>query len=189
MEVIGGILAKITEVIASWFLLVRRSPRIHVEFHNREPFCQLTDIPDGKCYWVRLKITNKGIATACNIRAKLVEIRNEKGDLEQLSGPQELMWRENKDVSSLARQEHDFLDVLVSSSREPERFWLRDEKSTPFSVGTYYLKIQVFADQIKPASVYFEVVCSGDNFDDIRLEQIGWLRRRLLSRKFGKFSA
>jgi len=176
--IILGILAQ----ILPWY----RSPQLEVDFKNREPFCQ--HYPPG--YWIRLEVRNKGQKTAHHVTGSLIEIRRADYTLLPLRSFFDLNWcvTEAPVPVSLRPSEKSFLDLVVIREDNPDTLRIQtsipaQQRQSSLPRDTYFFRVEVYAEDAKPAKALYHVTWPVAGMDQIRMRRIRGIERDLL--RFG----
>lgn len=176
--------------ILPWF----RAPKFSIKYSDslrREAPVQLPDVLHDKTrqvygYSVRVKVRNRGQKTAQNVEGKLTEIRNADGTLRAQTKPMPLAWGQAETIPTLCPGETDILDVVkvvdtpadlilvcTTDLKLPETDWKLPR-------GTYYLVVEVYADDAKPAKACYRLDWQQDGSKNVHLKVFRWWERLLL---------
>jgi hypothetical protein len=176
--------------ILPWF----RAPKFAIRYSdmlNRESPVPLPDVLHDKTrqvygYWLRVKVRNRGQKTAQNVEGKLTEIRNADGTLRPQTRPVPLAWGQAETIPTLCPGETDILDVVKVVDTPADLILVctcdptLPESDWKLHRGTYYLVVEVYADDAKPAKAYYRLDWQQDGSKNIHMKTFRWWERLLL---------
>lgn len=202
IAVILSIYALIISIFNGLILPVVFSPKIKLEavnddeciqsspFYSNEPIEQSggsVDASPGKrridSNWLSLRIRNVGKATATGVYCKLVEMRNQAGELVRPINPAPLNWTvyqpypKGDSKIQLAAGEYHLVNLVVQEENWahfkpavvvggiPNSLW--EQRNAKFGAGKYTLKVTIYGDNIEPMPYPVEILV-GKNYKDLK---------------------
>lgn len=173
-------------------------PEIKVEHSDLEPFTRIAKDASGFSIYIRLKVTNTGKQEARNVRVKVTEIYNSKGQMHDNFDPLFLHWVSNEPTKritvipagqknhpwpvqqydyngrelspiTLSREEFDYVDFLINIQPRTDLIFF-GTTDTPRGAN----KFIKWSDNVD----YIKIVIQGDNIKPI----VKWLEVQMMNK-------
>lgn len=173
-----------------FYLEILRKPKLSVEFKQKEPFCRFATLIENlgfiepveyPCYWIRVKVTNKGSRPAENCEGRLIEIKEIKEGKEksfQPFDPVVLHWVGRSGYFPITIKEGEdageWLDVIYIHQNSPLANIYCDKTprgiKTDLEVGEHLLKIAIVSGNAKPVTAKYRLIWTG-KWNEVKMDK------------------
>jgi hypothetical protein len=194
----GTFVVLAVSAILTYILPWYRSPKLAIEFRDDEPYRQPSNVnlPPNLLHdpsvvpghWFRVQVKNIGKKNARNVIGQITEIRDSERKLRLQTKPMRLIWsreeEEHEKSPCLRPGQKAILDITRVVDKPQEKILIRTDENLPVDEwqlkrGTYFIIVEVYADDAKPAKSSYKIVWEKAGIENIHMKQIRRLRNRL----------